>query len=542
MKLKIYLVLIIILIVACWLVAADSSSGIKLTLQDCLQRALKENLNLRIQILEHQKSIRQVTGNRAQFVPDFSLDFFKSQTVSPSASLLEGADVTEGESDILGVEINQNLPLGGQLALYFGESRYETNSTFYNLNPRFDARLQVEVTQPLLQGFGDRVARRDILLAVNEQNAVYQDLRETVMETLVRVENAYWDLVYRRMALEVRKESVRAARRLLEINEKKLKSGTIPELEILTAESQVASRESDLIQAEADIREAEDVLRQILNMELSASMTEPGIVPIDRPEDIPAFEPPSLPEVLESVRRQDPQLRRLEYELKNRGLDVRYYKNRLLPRLDLIGSLWTTGLSGDEIIFDDSDYFNRIPVDIIQRDMWLSIRDALQAIYSNWSVRLNLSLPLFNAPARGDLEGARLAFTQARLTLWETQNAVVSSIRMALRDFQTSRKKLTAFAAARRLAGSQLAAEEKKFRAGLSTNYEVIKAQENYEENQFAELEARIDLNKSIIRFQKETGLLLQKKGIILVPEDRVITPPRGRGNQAEPPYWLSKR
>jgi len=522
MNLKNALIVVIILLLAVLMLAREEGEPMSLGLADCIGLAVKENLGLRVEQLGYQVSRWDLVSNRGLFAPVFSLWYNHDQTRSPSASLLEGADVTEGQSDVLGVTLDQALPLGGQVEFYFGESRYETNSTFYNLNPRFDARLQIEVVQPLLRDFGDRVARRDILAARYRQDSRYQSLKEALQELVYRVENAYWDLVYSRMNLEVKQESVQAARRLLAINRKKLQAGTIPELEILTARSQVATRESEIIQARANIRDAEDTLADLLNVQLNTGGSEDRIVPRDVPASFSSYEPPALSVVLDRIRREDPRILRLKAELENRGLDVRYYQNQILPELDVIARLWTTGLSGDEIIFEDNDVFNRVPVDIIRRDMWLSIRDALKGIYNNWSVSLNLQLPLFNAAARADLRKARLEFQQARLSLLDAQRVVIRNLQSSRRGILTNREKLLAYVAASKLARAQLEAEEKKFKAGVSTNYQVLKAQENYEENRSAEVQAAIDLRKAIILFQKNTGSLLEEKGIVCTPGGKI--------------------
>ena len=53
----------------------------------------------------------------------------------------------------------------------------------------------------------------------------------------------------------------------------------------------------------------------------------------------------------------------------------------------------------------------------------------------------------------------------------------------------------------------------------MSTNYNVLKAQENLEENRSSEIKAIIDLNKSILNLQKNLGILLKEKGIHFKPE-----------------------
>jgi len=63
--------------------------------------------------------------------------------------------------------------------------------------------------------------------------------------------------------------------------------------------------------------------------------------------------------------------------------------------------------------------------------------------------------------------------------------------------------------AARRLAAERLDAEEKKFAAGMTTNYLVTQAQRDLAEQRVNALRAVADYRKSVINFQRvqEAGL-----------------------------------
>jgi hypothetical protein len=44
---------------------------------------------------------------------------------------------------------------------------------------------------------------------------------------------------------------------------------------------------------------------------------------------------------------------RSQKELENSSIDVSYFKNQLLPELNLDASLWFPGQSGDRLIYKD---------------------------------------------------------------------------------------------------------------------------------------------------------------------------------------------
>jgi len=197
---------------------------------------------------------------------------------------------------------------------------------------------------------------------------------------------------------------------------------------------------------------------------------------------------------------------------------VKYRKNMMLPELNFNFNYWTTGVSGDEIIYEGSG-FDREPVNVISRNLWVSVQDTLKAIYNNWNISLNLKIPLTFKESKADFAIAKMEFKKAELNIRNAQQSALKKIHQSLRDVQANKKILKAYKVSCKLSKAQLNAEEKKFKAGMSTNYNVLKAQENLEENRSSEIKAIIDLNKSILNLQKNLGILLKEKGIHFKPE-----------------------
>lgn len=512
----------ILLIVLCMIIFTDSlvsiNTKINLTLQDSITYALKNNIDLKIQMLDYKISNKDVSSRKALFIPTLLLNMEKIKTKNPSSSLLDGADISEFQSMAFDISLKQNLPFGGYASLYFNENRNETNNSFANLNPQFNALMQFSLSQPLLKGFGNKVTRKNILISIQTNKGSFFRLKEKVLETVYNVENAYWDLVYFKLFYKVKKESLKAAKDLESINLKKLKVGTIPELEILIAKSEVANKQSEIIQALSSIRDAEENLMTIMNLHDDGEKWRNKIIPVDNPENAYSYNIPSIEEAVSIARKNDPMIKRLEHELKGKGIEVKYRKNMMLPELNFNFNYWTTGISGDEIIYEGSG-FDRKPVNTISRNLWVSIQDSLKAIYNNWNISLNLRIPLTFKESKADFAIAKMEFKKVELNIRNAQQSALKKIHQSLREVQTNKKILKAYKVSRKLSKAQLNAEEKKFKAGMSTNYNVLKAQENLEENRSSEIKAIIDLNKSILNLQKNLGILLKEKGIHFKPE-----------------------
>ncbi len=133
----------------------------------------------------------------------------------------------------------------------FNNTRASTSVTNNLLNPAFASSLSVQITQPLLNGFGTLPNRRFILEAKNTLKVGVSQLAQQVMTTVTQVSNDYWELVYARQNVKVEQTAVAADQQLYDNNKKQLEIGTMAPLDVLTAESQLATDQQGLVQAQS---------------------------------------------------------------------------------------------------------------------------------------------------------------------------------------------------------------------------------------------------------------------------------------------------
>ena len=100
-------------------------------------------------------------------------------------------------------------------------------------------------------------------------------------------------------------------------------------------------------------------------------------------------------------------------------------------------------------------------------------------------------------------------------------------MRTAARGVESGFKRVASTQAARRLAAERLDAEEKKFAAGMSTNFLVTQAQRDLAEQQVNELRAVADYRKSVINFQRVQEAGVSGSGVGGRPERRQQRPGR---------------
>ena len=387
----------------------------------------------------------------------------------------------------------------------FDSNKSETSSSFAALNPVYITDLALTVTQPILKGFGIDLNKREIYIARNDRKISDHQFTEKVINTLTEAENFYWDLVFSIEDLKVKETSLQRARDLEKQVKAQVDVGTLAELEILQAKSDVASREEQLLNAQNLIVDNEDKLKNVLNFSFDAEEGLKTILPVDRPVFKPVSEN-SLDEALKIALTKRYDLLAKKKELENRNIEAKYNKNQLLPTLDLVGSLGLNGLSGASSTKNGA------------YDTALS--EAFSTKFGLWNLGVNFSYPLGNRVAKSQLAATRLEVAQLLLDIKDLERTIVVEVREAHRQIETNIKRVQATRVSRELAEETLIAEEKKFKVGLSTSFNVLEFQEDLAEQQSNAIKAVIDYNKSLSRFNQVMARTLEAHDIKLIAKD----------------------
>src|SRR5204862_2723863 len=88
--------------------------------------------------------------------------------------------------------------------------------------------------------------------------------RESVVQTVATVKQAYWALKAALANIGVQQRSLELAQELARQNKIRVDAGQIPPLDLVQAEAEVAQRRENLIQARTTAEDAEDALRRLI--------------------------------------------------------------------------------------------------------------------------------------------------------------------------------------------------------------------------------------------------------------------------------------
>jgi len=401
--------------------------------------------------------------------------------------------VTGGDSQELIIEQDTNtfettvqgkIPWGTQYQVKLQVD--EDTSTYSGNVAEFSGGLTVSVTQPLLRGRGPKANLARIRVAKNNREVAENQLMQQVMTTVSDVVKAYWDLVGANQQLAVREQSLANAERLLDINQRRLDIGVGAALEVVQAKASVAQRTSDVISARTQVLTAEDRIKLLLDLRDDANFSQKHIVPLDAPvaTELDLDEQASIARAMENR----PEMKSAHLEIDSAELERFRAANEMQMKLDLTGTVFQGGRGDDAgVVFDG----------IVDRND------------NSYSFKVAGEIPITNRSSRGQYEKARQSKRQAQDRIVKTENEIRSSVRNAMRQAATSRILVESSGQARALQETNVTAEEKRLKLGVTTSFEVLRIQEDLANAQAQEVQAVIDFQKAMTDLQLAEGTIL---------------------------------
>ncbi len=492
---------------------AGQDRDLPMTLDSCILAALKYNLGVAVEVINPRLSEMNFRFAKEKYVPAISFGISAADTSSASYSYIEAAAVVSSLDKNYAASISQALPTGGQLTASVASYRSESNRSFQTINPRFGSTLTFSFSQPLLRDFGLELNRRSIVIARNNLQISETQFTSVLLDTVYRVEAAYWSLVYAVESLNVYRQSLDLARDLLTKNRREVEVGTIAPIEILNAEAEVATREADILAAENQVSLLQDRLLTLINFPEGAGVVKVGrVIPLEKPAA--EARPVVLEDCLALALAHRPDLEIYRLNLANRALQYSFARNQLLPDLRLSIQYWSPGVSGSQILYQDGNALSGVVIGVVPGGASDSLRDAFRFLYKNYSIGLSLNIPLANYLTKTHFAAARLSYDQALLQVENARQQIFLEIRSAVKTLETDYRRVQAYRAARELSEKKLLAEEKKLKVGLTTNYLFLWQQRDLAGAKSAELKAMIDYRLSLAGLERALGTGLLTKGI----------------------------
>jgi len=432
------------------------------------------------------------------------------QTTPQSNSITTGTPSLISETTLANAGIQQGFSTGAVAGLMFNNSHQALNSLRTAYNPYTGSNLGLNVSQPLLRGFGLGLNRRFIRIAGDEQKIGGLLFQQQLIASVYGVIRLYTDFVALYQDVKVKQESVMTAERLLSDVSAQVEEGTLAPVEQTRANAQVFSTRQDLANSQGLLEEQEAILKNVLTRQGNEDLEvrSAHIIPTDTLE-IPAQDniQPIQDLVAEALANR-PDLRQARLQIDISRIGLQGSKNATLPEVDLLGVVANSGLAGALNPLEPSADPALIGGFGGVLDQILSRR------YPTYGIGLQLNLPLRNRIAEADFARDQIQVKQSEVRLRQLENQARLEVEDAIIALRRARASADAAAQARQFQQESLAVEQAKFDVGASTSFFVIQYQSLLAQAQSTEVAAKSAYVKARAALERAIGSILTENGI----------------------------
>ena len=121
----------------------EAKGTLSMSLDECIVKALKDNLGVAIQILGPEISSAGVARAQEKYIPTMSFSASTRSTENASYSYLDASEsLVDKTQNFTFVNASQTLPTGGTFSLDFTGYKTATNRIGQTINPRYGTTLR----------------------------------------------------------------------------------------------------------------------------------------------------------------------------------------------------------------------------------------------------------------------------------------------------------------------------------------------------------------------------------------------------------------
>ncbi|HEX5434556.1 MAG TPA: TolC family protein [Candidatus Angelobacter sp.] len=464
------------------------------------------------------------------FDPVLSANFQINHATSPqTTTILTGTNLLTQNQATGDFTYSQGFSPGTLLNVTVNNARSTSNSLRTAANPLLNSNFTATIRQHLLQGFGPSLNTRFIRQAKNNKVISEEGFRNQVISTVSQIENIYWNLVNAYQDVKVKERSLALAQKTLADNQKQVQIGTLAPLDVVRAESSVASAQQDLIVSQTTLQLQELTMKNALTRDLPAnsSLMQAEVIPTDMVQ-IPAQENlPPVEDMIKQALQNRPDYIQQQITLKNNQISLQGAKNGLLPTVDLVGFYGATSLAGVQnpnitcVGNANPATTGCTPPGSVTGGFGSALGDLFNSSGPNKGVALNVQIPLGNRSAQAEAVRSQLEYRQSELALKSFQNQIAITVRNDAFAVEQNRARVAAAQKARELAAETLDAEQKKYNLGASTYLNVLSDERDLAQAESNLVTAMTNYANSRVLLDKDTAQTLERNNIKL---DEAVT------------------
>ena len=455
--------------------SVNRAKKIHMSLPEAVAFALKKNADIKSAYLQRvlDKFSLQLAKENFRIQPSFSFDTITTQLPRPFSRT---GDKQFGATPGL----SWNTPFSTQFAFAWSntlsDGKYGNAETF-------------TVTQPLLKGFGSRIAEAPLDDALDQEIMAKLNLRQTVITTITTVITDYRALQEAEMTLRNVEDTLQTNRRHLREDTLRVKAGDLAETELAQDEFQVAQQQVQIGSTVNAIKDAQLKLSNDLGLDNRISIDAPTVV--------------DIPHVMPNQRLSEKIVLAQSIPFQEALLGIKRDKRALLQARD--NARWNLSLaataahSSDNFTggTDDNPTINYVP--------------SSQSVVSNSQVSLSLTVPLGTQRLQNKqaIASARIAISNDLIKLQQQKLMLLNQVDDQVERLQEDLSNIRLAQRALSLQLQTLNVTKQKIKFGMTSNFELFSQQGAYNSAEQALIQTKMGYLNDLAEFDQLLGTTL---------------------------------
>ena len=422
--------------------------------------------------------------------------------------ILYGVPVIHQNTITGNVTYSQAFPTGGTIQVAWDNNRQTTNSPNNTLNPQLNSYFEFYANQQLLSGFGLGPNLRYLRIAKTNQKVSDIAFRAQLIATVIQICDLYWDLVNAYDIEQVGERSVAFANETLDTSRKQFALQAIPEMDVLKAETDLATRQQDLTVARTNLELQELYMKNAVTRSLDdPALQELPVVPTDHIGTQADADSKAVQDMIADALKNRTELQESSLVLENSELSRKTARNALLPSLSVYGFYAGTGYGGTPNPL--SGVGSTVPAGFVG-----AVDNAFNYSSPEYQVGFQLMVPLRNRIAKADQYRTELEYRQSQVYLEELKKRIRIEVRNARFALEQGASRVGAARQARDLAQKTLDITQQEQKLGAGSNQQTLSAEHDLAVADSALVSAETDYEKARIEVRRATGSVLEDYGI----------------------------
>lgn len=451
-----------------------------------------------------------IDDSAAVFDPTFDITSTMNKSDRPGV----GFDpIIPGVSRILGsstdsintaIGLNKRNYNGAQLGVNVNTIGSYFEPGIAPLEPDIRSSLEVTFRQPLMRGYGQAANLTPVILARNQTERSFFQLKSSVQELVRSVIEAYWSLVAARIDIWAREQQIEQLNFALKRATARQEEGFDQVSNVAQARSALANFQAGLISAKSNLLLRETALRNVFGLPFSnTSKYVPSSVPIRERVDL------NWDELLMLAERHRPDIIELKLILEADEQRRAQASNQARPQLDAIANYRWDGVEGT------------MPNGATLRSP--------AGRFQGFNIGVNFSVPIGLRQSRAALRRQDLILNRDRINLDQAIHQMVHQIAINYRNVDQFFAQIEAFQRAKEASRLNLENQLGDFLSGRAEFIVVLQAISDWGNAVSQEAQSITQYNIELANIELQSGTILETHGIVFYEERFQAIGPMGR-------------